>query len=85
MCDRGLGSEVATDLTIPVPHRRCSHTAVPTIPGLCWRRILPAHAGSGASLPRVRLDFAFRESRREGRDKPGDSKNRSAGILAKHR
>ena len=31
------------------------------------------------------MDFAFRESRREGRDKPADSKSRSAGILAKHR
>jgi len=32
----------------------------------------------------ARLDFACRESRREGRDKPGDSKNRPAGILPKH-
>jgi len=46
--------------------------------------ILPAHTDSRASPPGVRLDFAFRESRREGRDKPGDSKRRSAGILAKH-
>jgi phage-related protein len=35
-------------------------------------------------VPGLRLDFACRESPREGRDTPGDSKNRSAGILAKH-
>ena len=62
------------DLTTPVPQSRCSHTAVPITPGQCCRHILPAHAGSDASLPGVRLDFAPRECRRERRDKPGTRK-----------
>jgi hypothetical protein len=46
------------------------------------RQILPAHAGSGASVPGMRLDFRRRETRCKGRDKTGDFRNRASGILA---